>query len=156
MIDCGYHHTQRGIIQPILLAVAVVFVATACVVRGAPPLRPAFLAAAMVFVLLLFALGTLTVRDDGDRLAVRFGPLPLFKKTIPYADMTDVERDRSTFLAGWGIHRTRRGWLWNVGGFDCVRIAMGERSTLVGTDDPDGLVAFLRSKLDVGGKEDVG
>jgi len=156
MSPCKYHHTQRGIIQPILLAVAVVLVVTACVVRGSPPLRPAFLAAAMVFVLLLFAFGTLTVRDEGDRLAVRFGPLPLFKKTISYADMTGVERDRSTFLAGWGIHRTRKGWLWNVGGFDCVRIAMGERSTLIGTDDPDGLVAFLHSQLGTGGKEDAG
>ncbi len=156
MTPCGYHHTQRGIIRPILLVVAVAFAAAACVVRRSPPLMPTFLATAVVSVLLSFVSGTLTVRDDGDRLAVRFGPLLLFKKTIPYADMTGVERDRSTLLAGWGIHRTRKGCLWNIGGFDCVRIAMGERSTLIGTDDPDGLVAFLHSKLGLGGKEDAG
>jgi len=155
MIDCGYHHTQRGIIQPILLGAAVVLLAVACFARESPALMAVFLPA-IICVLVALSFGTLTVRDDGDRLAVRFGPLPVFKKTIPYADITGVERDRSTLLAGWGIHRTRKGWLWNIHGFDCVRIAVGGRSTLIGTDDPDGLVAFLRSRLGTGGKQDAG
>jgi hypothetical protein len=152
MAHCEYNHTQKGILQPILLAVAAILLAVTCVVRESPPLIAVFLPA-VICVFVALSLGTLTVRDDGDRLAVRFGPLPVFKKTIPYADMTGVERDRSTFLAGWGIHRTRKGWLWNIAGFDCVRIVVDGRSTLIGTDDPDGLVAFLRSRLGTNGKD---
>ena len=152
MAYCEYNHTQKGIIRPILWAVAVVFIVVACVSRESPPLVVMFLAAVIcVFVSCFF--GTLTVRDGGDRLAVCFGPLSGFKKTILYADITEVERDRSTFLGGWGIHWTPKGWLWNIGGFDCVRITAGGRSTLIGTDDPDGLVAFLLSRLGKNGKD---
>ncbi len=141
-----YSHTQNGIIRPIVLALALICLAIAYVAREWPPLMPAFLATAGMCIVLSFVFAYLKVRDEGDRLAVRFGPLSLFGKTILYADVTGVERDRSTFLAGWGIHWTRKGWLWNIGGFDCVRIEMGARSTLIGTNDADGLVAFLRSR----------
>lgn len=117
---------------------------------------PVLLASALVCVFLAFAFGTLTVKDEGDRLAVRFGPLPVFKMHIPYAEITGIEQTRSTFLAGWGIHWTLRGWLWNIGGFDCVRIETGKTSTLVGTDDSEGLVTFLQHRIDHGSKENDG
>ena len=142
-----YSHTQRGILQPVLLVSAAVVLALAPVVRGETPLPAVLVSLVAFFILLSFAFARLTVRDEGTRLAVRFGPLPLFRKTIPYAAMTGVERERSTFSAGWGIHWTRKGWLWNIGGFDCVRIDMGATSLFVGTDDPDRLVAFLRSRI---------
>lgn len=143
----GYSHTQQGFLRPLLLAMAVCCLIVAYLTRDAPPFMPVFLALAVVCAILAFAFGTLTVRDEGDRLAVRFGPLSFFEKTIPYAAITAVEKDRSTFLAGWGIHWTCKGWLWNIGGFDCVRIKMGEKSTLMGTDDPDGLIEFLLSRI---------
>lgn len=142
-----YSHTQRGILQPVLIVTAAVVLALAPVVRGEPHLPVVLVSLVAFFILLSFAFACLTVRDEGTRLAVRFGPLPLFRKTIPYAVMTGVGRERSTFFAGWGIHWTRRGWLWNIGGFDCVRIDTGATSLFVGTDDPDRLVAFLRSRI---------
>lgn len=142
-----YSHTQKGILQPILLASAAACLVLAPAVRGEPQLPVVFASTAAFFVLLSFAFAHLTIRDEGMRLAVRFGPLPLFRKTIPYTAMTGVERERSTFFAGWGIHWTGRGWRWNVGGFDCVRIDTGSTSLFVGTDDPDRLVAFLRSRI---------
>lgn len=142
-----YSHTQRGILQPVLLVSAAVVLVLAPVVRGETPLPVVLVSLVAFFILLSFAFARLTVRDEGKRLAVRFGPLPLFRKTIPYAAMTGVDRERSTFSTGWGIHWTRRGWLWNIGGFDCVRIDTGATSLFVGTDDPDRLVAFLRSRI---------
>jgi hypothetical protein len=142
-----YSHTQKGILQPILLVSAAVFLVLPQAVRGEPALPAVCVPLAAFFVLLSFAFARLTVRDEGARLAVRFGPLPVLRKSIPYAAMTGVGRERSTFLAGWGIHWTPRGWLWNIGGFDCVRIDVGPKSTFIGTDDPDRLVAFLRSRI---------
>lgn len=145
----GYSHTQRGIIRPILLLCVAGALVGAWLVQDHPTF-PIYVGTGVLFALLSFAFGHLTVRDEGDRLAVRFGPLPIFRKAIPYADITGAERDRSTFLSGWGIHYTRKGWLWNVGGYDCVRIEMGAKSTLIGTDDPDGLVAFLKTRMRTG------
>lgn len=145
---CEYEHIQKGIIRPILLTAAVFFLIIAFITWKTPPLMSVFLTAVLACVFLAFAFGTLTVEDEGDWLAVRFGPLPLFKKYIPYTKMTAIELARSTLLAGWGIHWTRGGWLWNIGGFDCVRIETGGTGILVGTDDSDGLAAFLRRKID--------
>ena len=144
----AYERTQKGIIRPILWASAI-----GCLVLmlftpgGELPHVLVLGAVALLFVFLSLAFAGLTVRDEGDRLAVRFGPIPLFKKTIPYAAMTGVERDRSTFFGGWGIHWTARGMLWNIGGFDCVRVVMGSRAIRIGTDDPGGLLEFLQTKV---------
>lgn len=143
----SYSHTQRGIISPILLITAAIFAVAA--LWGLPDQEAAwiFWIAAAVSAALTLLFGCLTVSDGGDSLVVSFGPIPLLRKRIPYTEMTHVEKDRSTILAGWGIHWTRKGWLWNIGGFDCVRITLRHGSTLVGTDDRDGLVLFLRSRI---------
>ncbi len=143
----AYSHTQKGIIQPICLSLAVLFLVIVIFTRGVPGLMPGMLFGAVLLLVFSFAFGHLRVRDEGDRLKVAFGPLPLFKKAILYNRMTAVEKDRSTFLAGWGIHLTKKGWLWNIGGYDCVWIGMGNKGTLIGTDDADTLVTFLQSRI---------
>lgn len=148
MLPDSYSHTQRGILRPILLASGAVCLVIAYFTQESPPLTPIFLASGVACAVLAFAFAWLTVCGEGEWLAVRFGPIPLFRKMIPLGKITNVEKARSTFLAGWGIHLTRKGWLWNIGGFDCVRIETGEKNTLVGTDDPDGLVAFLKRRID--------
>ena len=148
----SYRHTQKGILQPLLLAASVLFLAGALVKWSAGPWGPVLLAAAVVGAALSFAFGRLTIEDGGDRLLVRFGPLALFRREIPYREMAAVERTRSPLLAGWGIHWTRRGWLWNIGGFDCVRVVLGGgKGVLLGTDDPESLLGFLRARIGEGG-----
>jgi hypothetical protein len=46
----------------------------------------------------------LTIIDQGDVLAIRFGPIPLFRRTVRYADIEKVEVGRTLILDGWGIH----------------------------------------------------
>jgi len=65
------------------------------------------IAALFVLVSLLFA--RLTIRDEGDHLALRFGPLPVFRRRIRYADITAVEPGRSALIDGWMIHRIPAG-----------------------------------------------
>jgi hypothetical protein len=89
----------------------------------------------------------LTVAGEGDRLAIRFGWLPLFQKRIPYADIRAVEIGRTTLLDGFGLHwSVRGGWVWNIWGWDCVVVRHGS-TTFVGTNDAENLAAFLRTKF---------
>ena len=53
----------------------------------------------------------LKVEDAGDALRVRYGPLGIFGKRIPYASMKGAEAGRTWLIDGWGIHWVPgRGW----------------------------------------------
>jgi hypothetical protein len=93
-------------------------------------------------VAVLTVVGGWTVRSD---LALRFGPVPLLGKRIPYAQIRGVRAARSKLFDGWGIHWVPgRGWTFNLWGFDCVEVDMQNGKTLrIGTDDVDGLVGHL-------------
>ncbi len=81
-------------------------------------------------------------------MAVHSGPLPVFKTKIPYSSITAVKAARSSILDGWGIHwLPGRGVIYNVWGFDCVRITVGKKTVRIGTDDVDGLTEYLRARI---------
>jgi len=90
---------------------------------------------------------SLTIGDEGDFLSIRFGPLPVIRKTIRYADITAVEIGRTSFIDGWGIHyMPGSGWTYNIWGFACVKLTQGRKIIRVGTDDAEGLAEVIREK----------
>ena len=142
-----YDHTQSAPLYWLLLAIAFGLGCASYLLWHMPIAAYAMLASAVVDVVLAFSFADLTVRDEGDALAIRFGPLPLFRKRIPYDQMVKVEPERSSWLDGWGIHFNRQGWIFNLWGFDCVRVTLHKKSLRIGTDDRDGLCGFLENKL---------
>jgi hypothetical protein len=142
-----YSHTQAGPLCLILYASALACVGLVYVTGGMPgALVP--VAAGLAVAVLASAFHHLTVEDRGDRLAIRFGPLPLFRRTIRYADILSAEVGRTTLLDGWGIHRSLRGgWVWNIWGRDCVVIRSDKSVLRVGTDDAAELARFLGEKV---------
>lgn len=141
-----YEHTQAGWPMRIaFLATAVMLMVLAAMPelgqKPAPPL--ALIAAAAVCAIVGWTWGALTVRIQGGELQVRFG-IGWPRKTIPLAEIASVEVTRTTFLEGWGLHRTRRGWLYNVSGFDAVLLTLASGpSMMVGTDEPRRLKAAI-------------
>jgi hypothetical protein len=143
----SYHHTQKGPWGLMCYAFAVTFLVTS-VSLPVLALQITFLVTALLMLLLGASLGCLTVEDEGDRLAVRFGPFPLFCRRISYEDIIEVERGRTTFLEGWGIHWSPwGGWVWNVWGYDCVVLRLKRGKLKIGTDDAEGLAGFLRDRI---------
>jgi hypothetical protein len=144
----AYNHTQPGRWHYVLFAFTLATVAGAWITRSHPPVAVILLVAAAIFALCGLVFGSLTIRDEGKYLALRFGPLPLLRKTIRYADITDVEVGRTTILDGWGIHfMPGRGWTYNVWGFGCVKLTLGRKVVRIGTDDAEGLVKVIREKI---------
>jgi hypothetical protein len=103
----------------------------------------------LLIALLAPAFHHLKVEDQGKVLAIRFGPVPLFRRTVRYADVESVEVGRTLFLDGWGIHYSiRGGWVWNLWGRDCVVVHFKNGGKLrIGTDDTENLVGFLEKKM---------
>ena len=137
----------------ILYVSGAAIIVVALFVVDAPVVPYALGAAGTIRVLAGLMFGHLTVRDAGEHLAVRFGPLPAFGIKIAYAEITSVEPDRTSIIDGWGVHYVPwRGTTYNLWGFGCVKITVGRRIIRVGTDDVEGLTAFLRERI---GQEDA-
>ena len=90
----GYSHTQTGPLCLILYASALLCFALAVGIDDTPGLYIA-VAVGGVLALLGPAVHHLTVEDRGDRLASRFGPLPLLGTLVRYADIVKVEVGRT-------------------------------------------------------------
>ncbi len=89
---------------------------------------------------------SLTIHITGRALHWCFGP-GMFRKEVALTEIEVVEVTRTRVMDGWGAHKTSRGWLYNVSGFDAVLITLhsGKR-ILLGTDEPVRLrSAILRA-----------
>ena len=146
-----YEKTQYAPLHYILFAVAVVLVVGAWIGRDEPVAVIVLMGVAVTLVLAAMMFGRLTVQDEGDCLAVRYGPLPVFRKRIRYDEITAVEPGRTSILDGWGIHYfPGRGTTYNLWGFGCAKLSLGPRVIRVGSDDVENLVEFLRGKIGAG------
>jgi hypothetical protein len=146
----GYSHTQKGPLCLILYGSALGCIALALMVGGIPGI---FIAGGVgLFIgLLAPAFHHLTVVDQGDVLAIRFGPIPLFRRTVRYADIEKIEVARTLILEGWGIHLSvRGGWVWNLWGRDCVVVNLKKGVLRIGTDDAENLARFVEGKIGEG------
>ena len=144
----GYVSTQKGPWAAVLGGVAVLLVVQAVILCEKPMVGAALVAGAAILAICAGCFHRLTVRDEGDRLGIRFGPLPLFRKTIPYGAIRSAVTGRSAFIDGWGIHYIpRRGWTYNIRGYACVVLDVDGTAVRVGVPDPDRLADFLRSKM---------
>ena len=142
-----YDHTQYGYLHWILLlAAGITFVAAPLATEPSTRIILASATGAVVLAAAMFA--WLRVYDEDERLVLRYGPLPAFRKRFRFADITAVQPGRTSVLDGWGIHWIPwRGWTYNLWGFQCVKLSLGGKTVRIGTDDPEGLAAFLEAKL---------
>lgn len=144
-----YDHTQTGPLCWLLLLPIMVLLPVMLVLTNEPAGIVVILIVDMILIAAALSFRSLRIVDEGNTLALRYGPLPLFKKRLAYADMLAAERDRTTPIDGWGIHWIPgRGWTYNLWGYDCVRLTLQDGRTIrLGTNDPNGLEEFLRKNI---------
>jgi hypothetical protein len=143
-----YSRTQHGGFHYLLFTLALGAAIAAWANSDEEPLAWILLAMAGVFAITALMFVSLTVRDEGDYLAVRYGVLPILGTRIRYADILAVEPGRTTLFDGWGVHYVPfRGKTFNLWGFGCAKIELGKRTVRIGSDDVDSLVAFLRGRM---------
>lgn len=143
-----YEHTQKAPLHYIFHPVILVSMVLAWMGRDQPPIVLVTLCVAVTLILVAMMFQRLTVRDEGERLALRYGPLPVFRKLIRYSDITSVKPGRSSVIDGWGIHWIPgRGFTYNLWGFDCAKLIVQGRVVRVGSDDVENLVSFLQDRI---------
>ncbi len=147
----AYAHTQKSPLCLSIYATALGMLVIAVLLRNEPEvpfISPLFFVVGGMTAVLAPAIHHLTVADRGEVLAIRFGPLPLLRRTVRYDNMEKVEVGRTLFLDGWGIHYSLRGgWVWNIWGRDCVVVHLRQGVLRIGTDDAANLARFLEGKI---------
>ncbi len=102
--------------------------------------------ATLLLVLLLFhSLRVWVGRDEhgAPKLGISYG-IGLFRKTFSLSELRRAKRTKTSWLNGWGIHLTNRGWLYNISGFDAVELEFANKKRVqIGTDDPEGLLRAI-------------
>jgi hypothetical protein len=140
-----YEHAQRGTV------LLVTFLVTVLCLLGLDPLVPTAREVLFTVIGILaicgFVFSSLTIQITDRVLRWQFGP-GLIRKEVPLHDIEKAEVIGTTFLQGWGIHYTTRGWLYNVSGFQAVAVRLKSgKQFLLGTDEPEQLLATLRHAI---------
>ena len=76
-----YSHTQKAPRCLMVYAFAVVFIALGWFAQDAPPIQWLFPTIGPLMLVLAASFHHLSVEDLGNVLAIRFGPIPLFRRT---------------------------------------------------------------------------
>jgi hypothetical protein len=144
----GYSHTQKSLLCLMVYGTAIALLVGAWFTHDEFPIAMILGGSGVLTLILAMAFHHLAVVDEGDRLAIRFGPLPLFRRTVQYADIEKVEIGRTLIPDGWGIHLSiRGGWVWNLWGRDCIVVHLRKGALRIGTDDASNLARFLEGKI---------
>jgi hypothetical protein len=144
----SYQHRQRAPLCIGLYLVGITMLGVTFAVQGVPALGTVLPLVGLSMLVLAASFHYLAVEDEVDRLAIRFGPLPLFRRSVRYDEILSVETGRTLFIEGWGIHMSPRGgWVWNLWGYDCVVLHFAKGTLRIGTDDAANLAEFIRSRI---------
>ena len=104
-----------------IYATAIVFFVTAWVLWNQSEVAWIMLACGLLMLPTAASIHYLEVVGDREMLRVRFGPLPLFRRSVIYQEIETVEVSRTGLIDGWGIHYSAGGWTWNLWGRHSAR-----------------------------------
>ncbi len=139
-----YRHTQQGYVIMIALGLVAVGIFVTALLMQDDTARVVLLVEGILFLFLALIFSTLTIRITDHELIWNFGPIPLIKKRVILSDIISAKAVKTKIIEGWGIHLTRRGWLYNISGRHAVLIEKSDGKTfMLGTDEPEKLVKAI-------------
>ncbi len=143
----SYRHKQFGTTIVAVSLPALMVPLLVVWFNKAPAVLSVLAAVAGIQVLVLLLFGSLTVEISGGHVRIRFGA-GLIRKRWPLDGIEACRPVRTSWIDGWGIRLTRRGWLYNVSGLDAVELRMRNgKAVSIGTDEPQALCAALEEAL---------
>jgi hypothetical protein len=140
-----YEHIQRGTVLLVTFLVAALFLLALGML--APSVREVLFTVIGILAICGLLFSSLTIQITDRELRWQFGP-GLIRKEVPLHEIESAEVIETTFLQGWGIHHTSRGWLYNISGFHAVAVRLKNgKQFLLGTDEPERLQKAIRHAL---------
>jgi hypothetical protein len=141
-----YRHTQPG---TLILAGCLVAGGLCVVLLWRTGQWPPAIALSLLMVALAIVFSSLTVEVEDGELRWYFGP-GFWTYRLSLDAIKEVAVVRNNWWNGWGIRIAPGFRLYNVSGLDAVELKLGPNDIRrIGTDDPQGLAAALRSRREV-------
>jgi hypothetical protein len=142
-MSARYSHTQTGRLLRLAVLGPIPFVVGAAALAHDTKV----LAVAVLLVVILAIVGlifsSLTIEIDSEALSWWFG-FGVWAKRIALEEIASAAAVKNPWWYGFGIHRTPRGWLYNVSGLDAVEVCLRDGRILrLGTDEPGKLASEL-------------
>ena len=141
-----YTHVQTSVFMRafmLVVAAALLIPGTIALRTGDPTLAALVLGIPGLVALGAFIFSTMTIQVTSAEVRWWFG-FGWPDGRIERADLVAEEITNPGMFNGIGIHLTFRGWLWNVSLGSAVALHRnGKLDTMLGTDDPNGLLAAL-------------
>jgi hypothetical protein len=143
-----YEHTQHAtLIKNIMRTMILLCLIIAGVNQFVTPVALSLYGIILIFAVLTWLFGSLTIEVHVEELCHYFGP-GFWKKTYLLSDIESVEQVRNSWIFGWGIRLTPHGWLYNVSGLDAVQVQLRSgRKFRIGTDDPQGVISAISGNI---------
>ena len=140
-----YQHKQAAITLLGLISLPLLVCLLAA--YSHPEHRAMLLLASGVLILGAALFSSLKIEVKAQTLSWRFG-LGLVHKQQSLSEVRSAEITKSTWLEGWGIHYTKRGWLYNVSGRDAILITLASgKSFMLGSDDVVALWEAIQYRI---------
>lgn len=140
-----YHHKQAA--HTLLGLISLPLLVCLLAAYSHPEHRAVLLLASAVLILGAALFSSLKIEVKAQTLYWSFG-FGLIRKQQSLNEVSRAEITRSTWLEGWGIHYTKRGWLYNVSGRDAVLITLASgKSFMLGSDDVIALWEAIQFRL---------
>lgn len=141
-----YIHRQFGWFTVFALTAMAVWFALVAVFT--PEGKSEFQSILLIIAALQVVFYQLTTIVTENTLTVRYG-IGLLAFRFPLSEITQVTERIVPWYAGYGIRWVGDAWLFNVSGRDAIEVTFASgRKLWVGTDDPDGLAAILRLRME--------
>ena len=141
-----YIHRQFGWFTVFALTAMAVWFALVAVFT--PEGKGEFQSILLIIAALQVVFYQLTTIVTENTLTVRYG-IGLLAFRFPLSEITQVTERTVPWYAGYGIRWVGDAWLFNVSGRDAIEVTFASgRKLWVGTDDPDGLAAILRLRME--------
>jgi hypothetical protein len=141
-----YRHTQLG---TLILVVCLVIATLGAAMMWQKAQTPMILMLAILAAVAV-VFHSLTVEISDNELRWHFGP-GLWTYQLPLDEIQSVATVHNHWWNGFGIRMAPGFTLYNVSGLDAVELKLKSGETRrIGTDDPQGLAAALKSAARIG------
>jgi hypothetical protein len=101
----------------------------------------------ILFISLLFFY-KMVIEIDSTNISFKMG-IGIIGKSYNISEIESCKPVKDSFLNGWGIHKIRNGWFYNVSGFNAIELTFkntGKR-IWIGTNKPDEITEMINGLI---------